>query len=99
MGTARRRANRSLSVARHQVAAKGSSSENSGGSILAVIGSDSRLFELLVLVHPFRDLLVQVSAQDLLVVQRKPLEHARLEHGLRGLERVGVLEPVLLEEI
>ena len=42
--------------------------------------------------------LVEVAQQDLLIVQRERLHGcARLEHRLRGFERVAVLQRVLLE--
>src|SRR4029079_8492896 len=52
---------------------------------------------LLVVLDPTRSHVVQVAAEDLLVVEREAVDDARLQHRLRRLEGVGVLESVLLE--
>src|SRR4051812_15523643 len=51
----------------------------------------------LVVVDVLLRRLVEVAQHDLLVTQRELGDHAGLEHRLRGLQRVGVLEAVLLE--
>ena len=51
----------------------------------------------LVVVDPLGGHLVQVAAEDLLVVERECGNHSRLQHDLRRLERVAVLQRVLLE--
>src|SRR5689334_301681 len=94
-----RSAHRSDSVAKDQREAYGSRSANSFGSIvfaLTVTPSGLRDFEL-VLADPVGHDLMEVADEHFLVVERVAIDDLRLEPELRGLERVRVLERVLLE--
>src|ERR687887_2760084 len=84
MELARRLAYRSRSVSRIQ-SRYGSSAANSAGSCIGV------------LLDVVGGHLVQVAEEDLLVVEGEVGDDPAPEHRLGGLQRVGVLEGVLLE--
>src|ERR1700755_2600402 len=92
-----RLSHRSDSVGKHQASAYGSSSAKALGSNVSAMVRPHRAAFGSIVGHPVADHLMQMTDQDLLIVERKFVDDAGLKRSLRAAEHPGVLQRKLLE--
>src|ERR1700746_4028031 len=92
-----RLSHRSDSVGKHQASAYGSSSAKALGNTASAMVRPHRAAFGPIVRHPIADHLVQMTNQDLLIVEREFVDDAGLQRGLSAAEHPGVLQCKLLE--
>src|SRR6201993_2556202 len=92
-----RLSHRSDSVGKHQASAYGSSSAKALGSNVSAMVRPHRAAFGWIVGHPVADHLMQMTDQDLLIVEREFIDDAGLKRSLRAAEHLGVLQRKLLE--
>src|ERR1700751_802182 len=85
-----RLSHRSDSVGKHQASAYGSSSAKALGNNASAMVRPHRAAFGLVVRHPIADHLVQMTVQDLLIVEWDCVDDAGFQRGLRAAEHPGV---------